>query len=279
MKDHLQRLITAAPGALPKINVIREYLQARTLQGLQDDGVFTRWAFLGGTALRFLYSIPRYSEDLDFSVLDPSREPGFRPALLRVRKMFEAEGYDVTVKTKADKTVASAFVRFPGLLHELGVSPHASQVISIKIEVDTKPPAGAESESTLVRRHVLVNLHHYNRPSLLAGKLHAVLSRRWTKGRDLYDVVWYLADRNWPEPNLALLNSALSQTGWQGHAVTADSWRDVLGEKLAAIDWEKARADVFPFLERPGDIDLMTMDNVTGLLEQTSGQARRGAAT
>ena len=66
-----------------------------------------------------------------------------------------------------------------------------------------------------------LNLCHHDKPSLLAGKLHAVLSRKWTKGRDLYDLVWYLADRTWPAPNLALLNAALAQTGWKGPVMTA----------------------------------------------------------
>ncbi len=267
MKDHLRNILDAVSSDLLRVSVSREYLQARVLQCLQEDGVFMRWAFLGGTALRFLYAIPRYSEDLDFSALEASSEVGFRSALRRVRTAFEAEGYEITVKANEQKTVASAFVRFPGLLYELGLSPHASQALSIKIEVDTNPPAGAVTRTTLVRRHVPVNLLHYDRSSLLAGKLHAVLSRPWVKGRDLYDIIWYLADRSWPEPNLGLLNSALAQTDWKGRPLTNADWRGVLGDKLRTLDWERARNDVFPFLEREGDIDLVTLDKALGLLE------------
>jgi hypothetical protein len=60
-----------------------------------------------------------------------------------------------------------------------------------------------------------------NADELLAGKLHAMLSRPWLKGRDLFDLVWYLADRNWPAPNPVLLNNALKQTGWDGPLLTA----------------------------------------------------------
>ena len=88
--------------------------------------------------------------------------------------------------------------------------------MSIKIEVDTNPPAGAVIATTLVRRHVTIHLCHYDRASLFAGKLHAILSRPWVKWRDLYDLAWYLADPAWPPPNIALLNAALAQTGWTG---------------------------------------------------------------
>jgi len=87
------------------------------------------------------------------------------------------------------------------------------------------------------------------------------------KGRDLYDIIWYLADRSWPGPNLLLLNAALQQTGWSGPDITPDNWRGILKERLLSVDWESARADVLPFLEREQDIDLLTLNNVSGLLE------------
>lgn len=272
MKDHLRQLVESTPGDLLKTCVVREYLQARILQTLQESGVFVCWAFLGGTALRFLYSIPRYSEDLDFSTLESNEDPGFRSALGRIQTTLKAEGYPLRLKVNDRKTVASAFIRFPGLLHELELSPRPAQAFSIKIELDTNPPAGAIMETSLVRRHVTLNLHHYDKASLFAGKVHALLTRAWVKGRDLYDLIWYLADRTWPEPNLQLLNSALTQTGWDGPEITSRSWRGVLEDRLISVDWEKARADVLPFLERERDADLITFDNVMGLL---GGPARR----
>lgn len=270
MKDHLRRLIEGAPREEMKERLAREYLQARVLQGFQDDGVFTRWAFVGGTALRFLYSIPRFSEDLDFSSLKPAGDEGtgFRAALLRAKSLFEAEGYEVGVKVKKQVgAVESALVRFPGLPYGIGISPHPSQVLSIKVEVDTNPPAGAVTETTLVRRHVTVNVLHHDKASLLAGKLHAVLSRVWTKGRDIYDIIWYLADRDWPPPNLSLLNAALSQTGWDGELpLTEKTWPALLKDHLLTLDWDKVRADVLPFLEREGDAEMLSATTVDGLL-------------
>jgi hypothetical protein len=162
--------------------------------------------------------------------------------------------------------VASAFVKFPGLLHELGLSPRAAQTLSIKVEVDTNPPPGARIETSIVRRLVTLNLCHYDRASLLAGKLHAILTRPWAKGRDLYDLAWYLADRRWPEPNLAMLNAALVRTGWPGPVISSTNWRQQIRRRLTALDWAAAQADVRPFLEHEHDVELVTPDALAQLL-------------
>jgi len=269
MKDVLKSILETVPGDLNKTLVVREYLQARILQALQDDGVFQRWAFLGGTALRFLYSIPRFSEDLDFSLVDIGKDADFSGALKSIESLFKKEAYDVSIKAKAEKTVASAFIKFRGLLYEIGLSPQASQVFSIKIEVDTNPPAGAVTQTSLVRRHVTLNLLHYDKASLLAGKLHALLTRRYTKGRDLFDLIWYLADRSWPVPNCTLLNAALAQTGWKGPVVTTENWRSLLIERFDKFNWETAREDVLPFLERPENAALITRENLESLVRPT----------
>jgi len=266
MKDYLQQLAEQADSDLLRRCIIREYLQARILESLQDNGVFLRWAFIGGTALRFLYAIPRFSEDLDFSLFTAGKEAGVRTALASAKRALEMEGYRIEIKLSDHKTVASAFIRFPGLPYELGLSPHTSQTLSIKVEVDKNPPAGAALETTVVRRHITLHLYHHDRASLLAGKLHAVLSRPWAKGRDLYDLAWYLAERSWPEPNLNLLNAALKQTGWIGPIMTAINWRKEVLKRLTVLDWDKARDDVRPFLERERDLSLVTMETISKLL-------------
>ena len=268
MKDHLRHLVEDVQGDVnQKICIVREYLQARTLQSLQEDGVFARWAFNGVTALRFLFSLPRFSEDLDFALVRAGEDALFERALKRVQGAFQAEGYDIAIKGKPEKTVASAFIGFTGLLYELGLSPQRPRIFSVKVEVDTNPPVGATTDTTLVRRHVILNLHHYDKASLLSGKLHALLSRPWCKGRDLFDLVWYLADRTWPQPNLPFLNSALSQTGWKGPELVAENWRKALVEKLQNLDWDAARADALPFLEQPGEADLIRPEHLFRLLQ------------
>lgn len=271
MKDYLRQLAAQTPNDLARGSLVREYLQARVLESLQDAGAFLRWALVGGTALRFLYSIPRFSEDLDFSLIQMGEDAGLRAALTEVKRALSLDGYRIEINVRDEKTVSSAWLKFPGLPHEIGMSPHASQVLSIKVEVDTRPPPGAGIATSIVRRHVTLNLCHHDKASLLAGKLHAVLHRKWTKGRDLYDLVWYLSDRSWPPPNLALLNAALTQTGWQGPAMTIANWRGELRQRLETLDWERARADVRPFLERERDIALVSRETL-GILVGAKNQ-------
>jgi predicted nucleotidyltransferase component of viral defense system len=266
VKEYLRQLAAQADNDLARGCLVREYLQARVLESLQDEGVFLRWAFVGGTALRFLFSIPRFSEDLDFSLMAPGDDAGFTSALTKVKRALEREGYRIDIKVSEHRTAASAWVRFSGLPHELGLSPHSSQTLSIKVELDKNPPPGARIETSVVRRHVTLNLCHYDKASLFSGKLHAIFSRPWTKGRDLYDLVWYLADRTWPAPNLSLLNAALMQTGWTGPVMTAANWRGELRRRMKTLDWDRARADARPFLERERDIDLLTKEALAGLL-------------
>lgn len=229
---------------------------------------FETGSFTGGTALRFLHRLPRYSEDLDFALSRPGKEMDFHDAVSGIPSWFEAEAYSIDMTIKSAKTVKSAWVRFPGLLHELDLSPRRTQVLSIKIELDSRPPSGGNTETTVVRRIIMLNLFHYDKPSLLSGKLHALLTRPYTKGRDLYDIFWYLSDPSWPAPNIPFLNNALRQTGWPGPTIDQSDWGDVLAEKLKAMDWRRAVEDVRPFLERPSDIEMMTRDNVMKLLRK-----------
>ena len=259
MKELLFRLVRSDPNPVRQRNLIREYLQARLLQVLQRSGAMIPWAFQGGTALRFIYGLPRFSEDLDFALERPAEDPGLRHHLQSVRPDFEAEGYTLSIKVNDRKVVHSAFVHFHGLLHELGLPSQRDETLSVKIELDTRPPAGAGLEVDLVRRHLTLRLQHHDRSSLLAGKLHAFLTREYAKGRDLYDLVWYLSDPSWPQPNLTMLRNALAQTGWRGPDPRPENWRKMIGGRLGDWDWKAGRADVRPFLERPEELELLTL--------------------
>jgi hypothetical protein len=266
MKDYLRQIVSEAPDALTGEHVAREYLQARILSGLQRAGAFVPLAFHGGTALRFLYGIPRYSEDLDFALEGARESYDLRRFLRGIESDLTAENYALDVTVKDEATVHSAWIRFPGLPYELGLSPHPNAVLRVKLEVDTNPPAGATLATTVIRRYVLLNLQHHDRASLLAGKLHAILQRQYTKGRDLYDLYWYLANPGWPEPNLAMLNHALEQSAWPGERITPRNWRGTVWRKLSEIDWEQAVADVRPFLMDQGEIALLTRESMRRLL-------------
>ncbi len=274
MKDYLAQIVRAAPNLVQGRNMAREYLQARILGALQRSGAMIPLAFHGGTALRFLFASARYSEDLDFALEQATAEYDFRAYLQAIRSTFIAEGYQVELKVSDQKTVQSAFVRFRGLLYETGLSPHRDEVLAVKIEVDTDPPSGAGLAVSIVRRYVILQLQHHNRASLLAGKLHAILQRPYTKGRDVYDLLWYLSDPEWPAPNLTLLNNALQQTGWDAEPLTEDNWRRIVRHRLQAIDWEQVVADVRPFLEPAADPGILKLENLMRILELDSREKR-----
>jgi hypothetical protein len=266
MKEDLRIRLQGISGPAEGRNRIRESLQARILASLQRSGAMIPLAFQGGTALRFLYSIRRYSEDLDFALERPDRGYDFRSYLRAVQADLKREGYGVEVKINDKKTVHSAFIRFPGLLFDIGFSPHSNEVFSIKVEVDTNPPTGANLATTVVRRSLTLNLQHHDPASLFAGKLHAILQRPYPKGRDLYDLLWYASDPTWPSPNLTLLNNALQQTGWNGSTLTESNWNRVVLERLHGTDWQRAATDVQPFLEVSAEVDLLREEIVTDAL-------------
>lgn len=235
-------------------NVLREYLQARILEALQRAGAMSPLAFQGGTALRFLYGLPRYSEDLDFALEGPPESYDLRGWIAAIRRQFRREGYEVAGSLRDRGNVHAGWLRFRGVLHDTRLSPHRDQALGVRIDVDTNPPVGAVTATRLVRRHVSLRIHHHDRASLLAGKLHAVLCRPWTKGRDIYDLAWYLSDPNWPAPNLALLNAAVRQSSPEADPLTACTWRDMVAMRVKRLCWEEVTADVRPFLEGTGQV-------------------------
>ena len=267
MKTYLKRQVDRASSPIQAGNVAREYLQARILESLQITGGMIPLAFQGGTALRFLFDLPRFSEDLDFALERSNGKFDIGKFLNKIQRDFEKENYIVQLKVNTKKVVHSAFIRFPGLLYELGLSTQRNQVLSIKVEVDTNPPVGAGLETTVIRRHVTLQLQHHDRSSLMAGKLHAVLQRDFVKGRDIYDLFWYLSNRHWPEPNLGLLNNALEQSGWTRGELSKSNWRKAVQAKIEDMSWERVVDDVTPFLEREAELELLTLDNITSLLK------------
>lgn len=267
MKEYLREIVK---GGAPRdgVNLMREYLQARILESLQENGAWTSLAFMGGTSLRFLYRLPRFSEGLDFTLEDSTAGFDFLRLVEAVRSQFEREGYCVTAKAATKTAVNKAYIRFPGIEHEMGLSPHADQVFSVKIEVDTRPPAGAGLSGTLIRRFVTLRITHHDKPSLLAGKVAALLCREWLKGRDVYDLVWYLSDPTWPEPNEILLGNALRQAELDTLAGNSRAWKLALCRRLTEVPWDGVLRDVERFLERPEDVWMLERESVLTVLRQ-----------
>ncbi|MBN1984203.1 MAG: nucleotidyl transferase AbiEii/AbiGii toxin family protein [Chitinivibrionales bacterium] len=267
MKDYCLELVSKKNTSTDKINVMREYLQAYALKILHHGGFFRSAAFVGGTALRFLHGLPRYSEDLDFSSIQQGKMFSFVEIVTLLRDEFLQAGYSVIVTYNDSRTVFSAFVKFEGLMKEAGISPLSQQRLSIKIEIDTRPPHGAVLTTEIINKYFPLSLLTYDIPSLFAGKLHALVSRKYNKGRDFFDIGWYLS--KWKElvPNIALLQNALSQTGWRNEQLNHENWRPVISEIISSANWTKIEVDVKNFLERPSDMDVFSKEEILRLIQ------------
>lgn len=264
MKDALSAVLDSSQGIASR-HVVREFLQVRLLEGLQDAGATANLAFHGGTALRLLFMTARFSEDLDFALLPSGGEFDLIALGRSLAHDLEKEGYDVEIAVKTSTVVQKASVRFRGLLYEMGVSPLRDETMMIKMEVDTNPPAGAVLTTSRVPRPYGANVRvlHHDQASLFAGKIAAVLTREWVKGRDVFDLAWYASNKAWPAPNLAMLNASVLQFGWSGPEVTGDNWPRLAWERLRRdADWESVRADVERFVLKTRDIESVTAEAV-----------------
>jgi len=264
MKEEALALVRGVSDPGQALNRLREYLQAFVLRSFHESEAFRPLAFVGGTALRFLYNLPRFSEDLDFSLVSAEGYDG-QKWMAKVKRDLALAGFNPEVTWNDRKVVHTGWVCVAGILHDAGLSAMPAEKLAIKLEIDTRPPAGARCERRVVTRHVTFLLQHYDLPSLLAGKLHAAITRKYAKGRDWYDLVWYLSQRPPVAPNLSLLQYALDQTQGAGR-YNAQSWIELVRDRLATLNLEAVCDDVSPFLERPQDSALLTRVNLEGLL-------------
>ena len=265
MKLHAIEIANSSPLGIKRQNLLREYLQAEILYILQRSGAFLNLVFLGGTALRFLFQLPRYSIDLDFS-LENDQNYNFLKLTKKIENSLNKAGYRFTTSVKEEKIVQYMIIRFEDVLQESGLSTQPNQKLSIKLEIDTNPPAGATMDSSIIRKHFFLHLWHHQIYTLFSGKIHALLTRKWTKGRDIYDIVWYLTLTNPPEPNIIHLNNALKQTKWDKGFLTLDNWKKYVVKRLSQLKWENVIDDARDFLENPEDVDLLTRENVMRIL-------------
>jgi hypothetical protein len=260
MKQGALALIRNVQNPNAKLNLLREYLQAFTLRSLHESRAFQCLSFVGGTSLRFLYGIPRFSEDLDFSL---EHAPGYTPQnwLAKLNRDLTVAGFNVRVTWNEKKVVHTGWLRAADILVEAGITDLPEQKLSIKLEIDTKPPAGAVTENSVVNRHMIFVVRHHDLPSMLAGKIHALCTRKYLKGRDWYDILWYGTLRPPIRPNTNLLENALAQTGFEIIA-ESEQWKEYLITRLDTINQGKLIKDIAPFLEEPREINIITKDNI-----------------
>ena len=247
------------------VRALREILQEIALLGLWRSKFYEKAAFYGGTALRTLHGIDRYSEDLDFSLIKPMPDFDLARYADSLQKEIRSFGFDVTV-TKREKTavspVQSTFLKMDTLKHLLVIEKAEEivrqiprgQVLKIKIEVDTDPPPGFDTESGFLLQPIPFSVRVFTLPDLFAGKMHAILCRRWktrVKGRDWYDLVWFAA--NHPQLHLSHLEQRMFQSGHlkRNEHLTRETFTGFLSKTIENLNVDQARIEVEPFVKNP----------------------------
>lgn len=252
---------------------IREILQQAALLGLERQGIFEKAAFYGGTALRILYGLDRFSEDLDFTLLKPDPEFDFTPYLEGMKRELASFGFEMEVlqkKKNIETSVLSAFMKMNTIQLYLAIGDERkskmtnhNEKVQIKLEIDTDPPPSARVQNRLVLNPVSFYVLTLHQSDLFAGKMHAALYRAWkgrVKGRDWYDLVWYITNKI--PLSLTYLEACMRQQNTipQDNSLDRKKLLDLLQEKIDAIDWESAKADMRPFIADPERLDIWSSD-------------------
>lgn len=257
---------------------LREILQEIVLLGLSRAGFFDHAVFYGGTALRILYGLDRFSEDLDFSLLAPDENFDLSVYENTVIEALHSFGFEVTIQIKnSDGTIKSAFLKGNTSQHLLNIEAPEDivktfgqgRLVKIKFEVDTQPPLDFESEKKTLLVPSPFTINTMTIPSLFSGKMHAILCRNWSsrpKGRDWYDLVWYIA--NGYALDMKHLKARLQQNcAWQeNQGLTIDNEVDenyimeLLKKRISDLDITAAKKDVEVFLSDKRVLDIWSRD-------------------
>lgn len=249
-------------------NALKEIIQEILLLGLDRNGFFENAAFYGGTALRIIHGLDRFSEDLDFTLLKPNLKfklDKYFPGLERELKAFGFEFSLQRVDKSEDRTTESAFLKANTQMLFLTIQGaksfadkiQKSQALKIKFEVDVEPATSFESEIKTLFLPSPFTVKTLTLQSLFAGKMHAVLLRKWKnriKGRDFYDLQWYLAR------NIALKKSYLEEkmkaSGALNEPLTKEWLINFFEKRVETIDWVQAKQDVLGFLKDKNQVKL-----------------------
>jgi predicted nucleotidyltransferase component of viral defense system len=273
MKELLRQKLAAFGSHEEKLNFIREFLQELILQIIDRKGYFKNLAFVGGTALRTIYDLPRFSEDLDFSLVNP-KDFIFKHMLATIKRELELSGFTVEEAVGKEKTVQSDFIKFKGLPYALGLSEHKNEKLFVKLEIDALPPPGFVTEIVMINKNFLFKVRCYEPASLFAGKLHAVLFRKHAKGRDYYDLLCFLTRKT--PINYELLTNAAVQTEKKPFPLNPETLSLLLAAKISSANFNHIRNDVRPFLANKEEAGYFRKEYFLGAIakyfSQISGQ-------
>jgi predicted nucleotidyltransferase component of viral defense system len=258
--DYLSIDQAMGPPATNPMRSLREIMQELALAGLCRAGFYEKAAFYGGTTLRIFYGLDRFSEDLDFSLLTEDVDFSFHPYMEAIITEFNSQGMQVTIREKAKAMqthVESAFLKSETIWKELvleGILPQQGmeQVanIKIKLEVDKRPPLGFDTEEKLLTQPFSFYVKCFTLPDLFAGKMHALLFRKWqnnVKGRDWYDMEWYIK-KGVPLKLSHFLLRAIGSGDWKKNTITKAEFRDLLQQKIDTVNMDRIKDDISRFI-------------------------------
>ena len=262
------------------LSALREIMQEIALAGLSRTDFFEKAVFYGDTALRIFYGLDRFSEDLDFSLLESNPDFSLEPYFPSIVSEFEAVGITVSIKEKdkkAQSNIESVFLKSETIWKELVLEDIVKQVgiqsnrnIKIKIEVDRKPPLGFETEEKLLLRPFSFYVKCFTKPSLFAGKMHALLFRKWqsrVKGRDWYDLEWYIK-KGTPLDVSHFLRRAIDTGDWKEENITPEQIVGLLKEKINTVSFNNIKEDVIRFIKDDKGIQIWSPDYFNNLIEK-----------
>lgn len=241
-------------------------MQRCLLAKLQEHGVLSDVAFIGGTALRLLYGLPRYSEDLDFIWVNPGKTIDLNEWANTLKSAFKGQNITIHLDKKAPAKVDALVEKFSATIYFLATSSafesFARNGLQISFEIDVSPPDHFVKETKLMTiAGKSMPIPSLTFPSLMTGKLHILLTRKdREKGRDWFDYAWYR--RHNVSPNVDQLRSAIAQTA---HGPDAKYWMSFLRKRTASVNWENIRNDVRPFLENKEDEKSLNAHTMVGL--------------
>ncbi len=248
-----------------KINYLREYMQQIILKIISDSGYKNNITFTGGTALRIIYKINRFSEDLDFS-LTKKTGYNFDNLLKQIESSLEKYGLKFEFTKIKKEVINGVFIRFSDLLYPLNLTPQKEQKLSIKIDIDTNPPKGGEFKEFIFNDRFYFLINQFTLESLFALKLHAVLFRKYNKGRDYYDLMFFLNKKI--APKFDLFNNAVKQTDPGEDIKDLNDLFKRVEEKISNMNETGIIEDLQPLILRPDELDLITKKNLKLFLGQ-----------
>ena len=233
------------------LNTLREYLQTLALKALYQSKFGNALSFMGGTALRICHNLKRYSEDLDFALDEPTKTYRFAAAMEHIAKEMRLHGFDVAFNFQEDKIVQKGFLRIANLATAFDLKSFAkTQKFHIKLEVDARPIPleKGERESFFVDRfQEIFPILKHTLPTLFAGKVLAIFYRPYTRGRDFYDLIWYLSQK--VALNLDYLNRGVKGKPFKN----LDEVFAALDKKVQLVKPSLLFKDVGRFLEDPSE--------------------------